>query len=57
MDALQQTELDNESLAHQLCARNPQEMVDRLVKIMPADTIPPDDMTLLVIKCTSGVDC
>jgi hypothetical protein len=29
-------------------------MVDRLVKIMPADTIPPDDMTLLVIKCTSG---
>lgn len=52
MDAMQQTELDNESLAQQLWARNPQEMVDRLVKIMPADTIQPDDMTLVVVKCT-----
>jgi PAS domain S-box-containing protein len=53
MDAMQQTELDNESLAKQLWARNPQEMVDRLVKITLSDAIPPDDMTLVVVKCTS----
>jgi PAS domain S-box-containing protein len=53
MDAMQQTELDNESLAKQLWARNPQEMVDRLVRITPSEALPPDDMTLVVVKCTS----
>lgn len=53
MDAMQQTELDNESLAQQLWARNPQEMVDRLVQVPPSDAMPPDDMTLVVVKCTS----
>ena len=52
MDAMQQTELDNESLAKQLWARNPQEMVDRLVQLMPAEAMPPDDMTLVVVKYT-----
>ena len=52
MDALQQTELDNESLAKRLWAHSAQEMVDRLVQITPSDTLPPDDMTLVVVKCT-----
>jgi len=51
MDAMQQTELDNESLAKRLWARNPREMVDRLVQLMPSKTMPPDDMTLVVVKC------
>lgn len=54
MDAMQQTELDNESLAKQLWADNAQEMVDRLVRITPSAALPPDDMTLVVVKCTSG---
>jgi PAS domain S-box-containing protein len=52
MDAMQQTELDNESLAKWLWAANAREMVDRLVRVMPSEAMPPDDMTLVVVKCT-----
>jgi len=54
MDAMQQTEFDNESLSRQLWAQSAGEMVDRLVQLTPAGTMPPDDMTLVVVKCTSG---
>jgi len=56
MDAMQQVELDNESLAKQLWARNAREMVDRLVRVMPSDATPPDDMTLVVIRCLGSGD-
>jgi len=52
MDAMQQTELDNESLAKWLWAASAQEMVDRLLQVMPSEAMPPDDMTLVVVKCT-----
>jgi len=53
MEALQGTELDNASLARQLWADDPQQMVDRLTEIMPPTALPPDDMTLVVVKCTA----
>lgn len=53
MDAMQQTELDNESLAKRLWAHSAQEMVDRLVQVPASEAMPPDDMTLVVVKCTS----
>jgi phosphoserine phosphatase RsbU/P len=52
MEAMQQTELDNESLAKQLWAQSAREMVDRLLHVTPSATLPPDDMTLVVLKCT-----
>jgi len=53
IDALEQTELDNSSLARHLWADDAQGMVDRLVKIMPPMALQPDDMTLVVLKCTA----
>jgi len=52
MDAMQQVELDNALLAKRLWADNAQEMVDRLVQMTPSEEMPPDDMTLVVVKCT-----
>jgi len=54
MDAMEQVELDNESLAKRLWARNAREMVERLVRVMPSEATPPDDMTLVVIRCLDG---
>ena len=51
MEAMQQTELDNQSLARQLWARSAREMVERLLHVTPSENLPPDDMTLVVVKC------
>ncbi len=53
IDALEQAELDNASMARHLWADNAQGMVARLVDIMPPTALPPDDMTLVVLKCTA----
>jgi len=55
MEALQETEFDNASLARQLWADTPRQMIDRLVEIMPSSALPPDDMTLVVLKCTADL--
>lgn len=53
MEALQQTDFDYAALARQLWADDPDQMVDRLTEIMPPTALPPDDMTLVVLKCTA----
>lgn len=55
IDAMQQLEVDNESLGRQLWHRNAQEMVDRLLQVVPAGTTPVDDLTIVVIRCTEEV--
>jgi PAS domain S-box-containing protein len=56
MEALQGTELDNAALARKLWAESPRQMVERLTEIMPSTALPPDDMTLVVVKCTTDGD-
>lgn len=53
IEALQQVELDNASLARQLWAEAAQGMIERLVEIIPPTALRPDDMTLVVVKCTT----
>jgi PAS domain S-box-containing protein len=55
IDAMQQLEVDNESLGRQLWDRNAQEMVERLVQVVPAGTPLTDDMTIVVIRCTEEI--
>ena len=51
MDAMQQTEFDNASLAQKIWTLKAEQMVDRLMQVTPPEAIPPDDMTLMVVKC------
>ncbi len=53
IDAMQQLELNDASLARQLWELNAEQMVDRLMQVMPQEAMPfVDDMTLVVLKCT-----
>jgi serine phosphatase RsbU (regulator of sigma subunit) len=52
IDALPEQVLDHVALAGQLAgAASAEEMVDRLVALVPPEVPLPDDMTVLVVRC------
>jgi serine phosphatase RsbU (regulator of sigma subunit) len=55
IDALPEQVLDHEALAGQLAdAASAEEMVDRLVALVPPEVSLPDDMTVMVVRCQEG---
>jgi PAS domain S-box-containing protein len=55
MDAIQHLELNDASLSKKLWELNAEQMVDRLMQVMPPEAMPVlDDMTLVVLKYTGN---
>lgn len=54
VDTIQELNLEDGTLAKQHWAGSAEEIVDRVLDLVPPDAMQPDDMTLVVVRCKEG---